>query len=65
MLAGTGHRTGVLMESPDPVCALCGAPILGRSNVGRPRLYCTPAHRQRAYEQRHDIKPRRPIEGYR
>ncbi len=37
-----------------PTCAWCSADIaqVGR---GRPRKYCSPSCRQRAYEQRHNV----------
>jgi hypothetical protein len=32
-------------------CAWCGKP-LAELNIGRPRIFCGPGHRQRAYEAR-------------
>ncbi len=32
-------------------CAWCGKPLTALS-IGRPRVFCGPAHRQRAYEAR-------------
>jgi hypothetical protein len=40
----------------DPLCERCGTPILGRSNTGRRKIYCTQSCRQRSYEERHGIK---------
>ncbi|MDR7329322.1 hypothetical protein [Corynebacterium guangdongense] len=38
----------------NPACGWCGAELapVGR---GRPRKYCSPSCRQRAYEQRHNV----------
>jgi len=35
-------------------CAWCGAAFAPRSGPGRPRRYCRPSHRQRAYEARRE-----------
>jgi hypothetical protein len=40
----------------DPVeadrCGWCRRPLARRTGAGRPRLFCSPSHRQRAYEAR-------------
>lgn len=41
-------------NSPPPSCAWCGGELQQQSR-GRPRKYCSPACKQRAYEQRHNI----------
>lgn len=41
---------------PDPLCERCGRPITGRHHVGRRRVYCGQACRQRAYEERNAFK---------
>ena len=33
-------------------CGWCHRPLDVRPGVGRPRLFCSPSHRQRAYEAR-------------
>ena len=33
-------------------CGWCHRPLAQRPGVGRPRLFCSPSHRQRAYEAR-------------
>jgi len=33
-------------------CGWCHRPLAQRTGVGRPRLFCSPSHRQRAYEAR-------------
>ena len=33
-------------------CGWCHRPLASRRGVGRPRLFCSPSHRQRAYEAR-------------
>ena len=33
-------------------CGWCHRPLAQRPGAGRPRLFCTPSHRQRAYEAR-------------
>jgi len=33
-------------------CGWCHRPLTPRTGVGRPRLFCSPSHRQRAYEAR-------------
>ncbi|WP_018339746.1 hypothetical protein [Corynebacterium caspium] len=39
---------------PIPTCAWCGKELL-ISGRGRPRKYCSPSCKQRAYEQRHNV----------
>lgn len=39
------------------VCASCADPI-AQPTVGRPRMYCSPACRQRAYDRRRTRRPR-------
>lgn len=34
------------------ICAYCGGKFKRKSNRGTPPMYCTPAHRQRAQEDR-------------
>ena len=36
----------------DPRCDWCHRPLGVRTGVGRPRRFCSPSHRQRAYEAR-------------
>ncbi|HWE69600.1 MAG TPA: hypothetical protein VG205_04510 [Acidimicrobiales bacterium] len=33
-------------------CGWCGRPLTKRPGAGRPRRFCSPSHRQRAYEAR-------------
>ena len=33
-------------------CGWCHRPLHARPGAGRPRLFCSPSHRQRAYEAR-------------
>ena len=33
-------------------CGWCHRPLAPRPGAGRPRLFCSPSHRQRAYESR-------------
>ncbi len=33
-------------------CGWCHRPLARRPGAGRPRLFCSPSHRQRAYEAR-------------
>jgi hypothetical protein len=41
------------MTSPDLLrCGWCQRPLDVRPGAGRPRLFCRPSHRQRAYEAR-------------
>jgi hypothetical protein len=42
------------MPETIPRCAHCGEPFTP-NKIGRPQLYCSPAHRQAAYEQRRRI----------
>jgi len=35
-----------------PRCGWCHRPLAERPGAGRPRLFCSPSHRQRAYEAR-------------
>ncbi|HEY5110630.1 MAG TPA: hypothetical protein VII96_13565 [Acidimicrobiales bacterium] len=35
-----------------PRCGWCHRPLAVRPGAGRPRLFCSPSHRQRAYEAR-------------
>jgi hypothetical protein len=39
-------------------CSWCGGPLVEAPGPGRPRLYCRPSHRQRAYEARREAKLR-------
>jgi hypothetical protein len=42
-----------MTSSSDTVrCAWCHRPLAQRPGAGRPRLFCSPSHRQRAYEAR-------------
>ncbi len=36
----------------DPRCDWCHRPLAVRTGAGRPRRFCSPSHRQRAYEAR-------------
>ena len=49
-----GRSTVVPMTSPAGIerCAWCQRPIDRRPGAGRPRLFCSASHRQRAYEAR-------------
>ena len=39
--------------APEPDrCRWCHRPLARRPGAGRPRLFCSPSHRQRAYEAR-------------
>jgi len=38
-------------DGPDR-CGWCHRPLAQRAGAGRPRLFCSPSHRQRAYEAR-------------
>ena len=38
----------------NPTCSWCGTDI-AQTGRGRPRKYCGPSCRQRAYEQRHNV----------
>lgn len=42
------------MTTPEdhPRCSWCRRPLAVRPGAGRPRLFCSPSHRQRAYEAR-------------
>jgi len=42
------------MSDPADVvrCGWCHRPLSRRAGAGRPRLFCSPSHRQRAYEAR-------------
>jgi hypothetical protein len=39
-------------DNPGERCAWCGRRFIPNPGPGRPRRYCRPAHRQRAYEAR-------------
>lgn len=42
-----------VMQTPGPIrCGWCHRPVAQRPGPGRPRRYCRPSHRQRAYEAR-------------
>ncbi|HVX42402.1 MAG TPA: hypothetical protein VHC49_00855 [Mycobacteriales bacterium] len=43
---------GVRQRPPTRHCAWCGRPLAEGGSVGRKRLYCAQACRQRAYERR-------------
>ncbi|QSB14234.1 hypothetical protein JQS43_22405 [Natronosporangium hydrolyticum] len=51
VLDGTGSLIQRRYETRDVMCPSCGAPTQ-RSDAGRPRTYCSPACRQRAYRRR-------------
>ena len=41
-----------MTKRESPRCGWCHRPIATRPGAGRPRLFCSPSHRQRAYEAR-------------
>ncbi|MEU7687924.1 hypothetical protein [Streptomyces spectabilis] len=40
------------LNSPNPACLYCGAPLSPRDGRGRPLEHCNPACRQAAYRER-------------
>lgn len=50
-MGGAGERPGAVPVDA-PACAWCRRPLPGAASTGRPRRYCRPACRQRAYEAR-------------
>ena len=42
-----------MTDTPEPTrCGWCHRPLTQRTGAGRPRRFCSPSHRQRAYEAR-------------
>lgn len=53
--AETSLHAAIIVTVTKPVmsrCAWCGGVIGDKSGQGRPKRYCRPSHRQRAYESR-------------
>jgi hypothetical protein len=49
---GGGHQVSEHKDGEPRRCGWCRRVLAQQGSVGRPRLYCTQACRQRAYEQR-------------
>jgi len=47
-----GRTVRVVTTTELTRCGWCHRPLAQRKGVGRPRLFCSPSHRQRAYEAR-------------